>query len=69
MKAIVITTPGPPEVLKIVERPVPEPKENEVLINVKAAGINRSDAAQRKGHYPPPPAPYYAIITSTTVHH
>src|SRR6476469_4630591 len=55
MRAIVITKPGPPEVLKIVERPVPEPKENEVLINIKAAGVNRSDAAQRRGHYPPPP--------------
>ena len=55
MKAIVITKPGPPEVLKIVERPVPEPKENEVLINVRAAGVNAADATQRKGHYPPPP--------------
>jgi putative PIG3 family NAD(P)H quinone oxidoreductase len=55
MKAIIITKPGPPEVLQIQERSIPQPKENEVLINVKAAGINRPDVAQRKGHYPPPP--------------
>jgi putative PIG3 family NAD(P)H quinone oxidoreductase len=55
MKTIIITKQGPPEVLQIQQRPRPEPKEDEVLINVKAAGINRSDTAQRKGHYPPPP--------------
>ena len=55
MKAIVIAAPGPPEMLQIMERPVPQPKENEVLIKVKAAGVNRPDIAQRKGNYPPPP--------------
>ncbi len=55
MKAIVITKPGAADVLQIQERPLPEPKENEVLIHVKAAGINRSDVAQRQGNYPPPP--------------
>lgn len=55
MKAIVITAPGAPEVLKIQERQKPSPKPNEVLIRVKAAGVNRPDVFQRKGNYPPPP--------------
>jgi len=54
MKAIVIVKPGGPEVLQIQERPVPEPGSGEVLIKVVAAGVNRPDVAQRKGHYPPP---------------
>ncbi|WP_419800556.1 NAD(P)H-quinone oxidoreductase [Mucilaginibacter sp.] len=54
MKAVVITQPGEPEVLKIQERETPLPKPNEVLIEVKAAGINRPDIFQRKGNYPPP---------------
>jgi len=55
MKAIVITEPGGPEVLHLEERPVPEIKGNEVLIKVKAAGVNRPDIIQRKGLYPAPP--------------
>lgn len=55
MKAIVITQPGEPEVLQIQERSLPQPKPNEVLIAVKAAGVNRPDVFQRKGNYPPPP--------------
>lgn len=54
MKAIVITKYGEPEVLKIQERPVPEIGADELLIKVKAAGVNRPDVIQRKGHYPPP---------------
>ncbi|TSJ44588.1 NAD(P)H-quinone oxidoreductase [Mucilaginibacter corticis] len=54
MKAIVITQPGPPEVLQITERPIPAYAANEVLVKVAAAGVNRPDVAQRKGHYPPP---------------
>jgi NADPH2:quinone reductase len=54
MKAIVITHPGGPEVLQMVERPIPEYSANEVLVKVAAAGINRPDVSQRKGHYPPP---------------
>ncbi len=46
---------GGPEVLVPVERPVPQPGPGEVLIRVKAAGVNRPDVLQRKGHYPPPP--------------
>ncbi|QNF33921.1 NAD(P)H-quinone oxidoreductase [Adhaeribacter swui] len=54
MKAIVIIQPGLPEVLQIQERPTPVPEANEVLIQVKAAGVNRPDVFQRKGNYPPP---------------
>jgi len=54
MKAIVITAPGPPDVLQLQEREKPQPKPNEVLIRVKAGGVNRPDIAQRKGDYPPP---------------
>ena len=54
MTAIAISTPGPPEVLKPVQRPVPEPAADEALIRVAAAGINRPDVLQRKGLYPPP---------------
>ena len=54
MKAIVIQRPGPPEVLQLIGRPVPEPSFNEVLIKVVAVGVNRPDVAQRKGVYPPP---------------
>lgn len=55
MKAIVIAKPGGPEVLEWKERPTPFPKPDEVLIRVKAAGVNRPDVFQRKGNYPPPP--------------
>jgi putative PIG3 family NAD(P)H quinone oxidoreductase len=55
MKAIVISQPGDPSVLVTAERPVPVPTANEVLIQVKAAGINRPDILQRKGRYAPPP--------------
>src|SRR6478736_3024929 len=54
MKAVIITKFGAPSVLQVQERPVPSPKENELLIHIKAAGVNRPDVAQRKGNYPPP---------------
>ena len=46
---------GGPEVLKPIIGPVPQPKPDEVLIRVAAAGVNRPDVAQRAGSYPPPP--------------
>ncbi len=55
MKAIIITKPGGPEVLQLKERAIPRPGDTEVLIRVKAAGVNRPDVSQRKGNYPPPP--------------
>ncbi|MCW3845888.1 NAD(P)H-quinone oxidoreductase [Sphingomonas sp. LB-2] len=55
MRAIDPEKPGGPEVLAVVERPVPVPGPEEVLIRVAAAGVNRPDVIQRMGFYPPPP--------------
>ena len=55
MRAIEIKQPGPPDVLTLCQRPVPELKPGEVLIKVHAAGINRPDVLQRQGSYPVPP--------------
>lgn len=55
MRAIDPAAPGGPEVLTVVERPVPTPAPGEVLIRVHAAGVNRPDVLQRKGLYPMPP--------------
>src|SRR5271169_7223987 len=54
MTAIVIPSPGGPEVLVPQERPVPVPGEGEILVKVLAAGVNRPDVMQRLGLYPPP---------------
>ncbi|HKX09117.1 MAG TPA: NAD(P)H-quinone oxidoreductase [Stellaceae bacterium] len=53
--AIEISEPGKPEVLHPVSRPMPLPGMGEVLIEVKAAGVNRPDIQQREGNYEPPP--------------
>lgn len=55
MKAIIITKPGGPEVLQLKDYAMPVPGVEEVLIQVKASGLNRSDIFQRKGKYPAPP--------------
>ena len=55
MKALVITRPGGPEVLDVVERAKPQPIGDEILVRVLAAGVNRADLLQREGHYPAPP--------------
>ncbi len=55
MRAIEITAPGKPEVLKPGTRPVPRPQPGEVLVRVAAAGVNRPDVLQRMGLYPVPP--------------
>jgi NADPH2:quinone reductase len=55
MIAVEIRAPGGPEVLVPVERPQPVPGDDEVLIKVAAAGVNRPDIFQRLGRYPPPP--------------
>src|SRR5450631_2864485 len=55
MTAIVIRSPGGPDMLEPQERPVPSPGEHEVLVKIAAAGVNRPDVMQRKGLYPPPP--------------
>lgn len=54
MRAIEIAEPGGPEVLRLVERDVPRVGASEVLIRVRAAGVNRPDIFQREGKYPPP---------------
>ena len=55
MNCIEITEPGDPAVLKTAQREVPVCADDEVLIEVRAAGVNRPDVMQRKGLYPPPP--------------
>jgi NADPH2:quinone reductase len=55
MTAIEIAGAGGPEVLRAVERPVPQPAAGEVLVQVEGAGVNRPDVMQRLGIYPPPP--------------
>ena len=55
MRCVEITSFGPPDVLKLGERPDPIAAPGEVLIDVAAAGVNRPDLIQRLGKYPPPP--------------
>lgn len=54
MRAITVTEPGGPDALAVSEVPTPSPGEGELLVNVVAAGVNRADTLQRRGHYPPP---------------
>ncbi|WP_344844868.1 NAD(P)H-quinone oxidoreductase [Celeribacter arenosi] len=55
MKAIEISAAGGPEVLRLCERPRPEPRADEIIIKLAYAGVNRPDALQRAGLYNPPP--------------
>ena len=55
MTAVEISNPGPSSVLRPVRRAVPVPGPGEVLIRVRASGVNRADVMQRHGQYPPPP--------------
>ena len=55
MKHIEISQFGDPDVLQLTEGDAPVPGENQVLVRVAAAGINRPDIMQRQGKYPPPP--------------
>jgi len=55
MRAVEISQPGGPEVLRAVERPTPLPRAGEVVIRVHTAGVNRPDCFQRAGSYAPPP--------------
>lgn len=54
MKQVEISGPGGPEVLNLVDGPLPDPGTDEVLIKVYAAGVNRPDVFQRQGKYNPP---------------
>ena len=55
MTCVEIKKPGGPEALVPTTRPVPQPRDGEILIKVAATGVNRPDIAQRAGLYPPPP--------------
>lgn len=55
MRLIDLPAPGGPEAMILATGPVPVPKDDEILIRVEAAGVNRPDIQQRKGLYPPPP--------------
>jgi NADPH:quinone reductase len=55
MRHIAIERPGAPDVMHVADGPVPQPRADEVLIEVAYAGVNRPDCAQRAGTYPPPP--------------
>ncbi len=54
MKAVLVTQPGGPEVLKLGQAPDPVPGPAELLVSVKSAGVNRAEVLQRQGKYPPP---------------
>jgi NADPH2:quinone reductase len=55
MRVADVIKPGGPEAFGLVQRPLPQPGPGEVLIKVAAAGLNRADVLQRRGHYPSPP--------------
>jgi putative PIG3 family NAD(P)H quinone oxidoreductase len=55
MRAIIVKSFGGPEVLQIGEAPDPQPRPGDLLVRVRAAGVNRADLLQRMGRYPPPP--------------
>ena len=55
MRAVDFDEPGGPEVLRLIETSIPTINENEVLIKVASAGVNRPDIIQRQGNYPAPP--------------
>jgi len=68
VKIIDVPQPGGPEALVVAQRPTPVPQDTEVLIEIAAAGVNRADVLQRKGHYPPPPgAPSYPGLEAAGV--
>jgi putative PIG3 family NAD(P)H quinone oxidoreductase len=54
MIAVEIVAPGGPDMLRGVPRPTPRPAPGELLVRVRAAGVNRADVTQRLGKYPPP---------------
>src|SRR5699024_61779 len=54
MRAITISSPGEPEVLQVTDEPTPDIAADEVLVRVRAAGVNRADLLQRPGFYDPP---------------
>ena len=57
MRAVVITQHGEPSVLRVEERPDPSPGPGQVVVEVKAAGLNFADVMARMGLYPDAPKP------------
>src|SRR3984893_6340144 len=55
MKAVVAEKPGDESVLKLAEVPDPVVRDEDLMIGVTHAGLNRADIMQRQGFYPPPP--------------
>ncbi|WP_417597338.1 NAD(P)H-quinone oxidoreductase [Pararhodobacter oceanensis] len=54
MHAVIANGAGGPEVLDLIERPIPTPERTEIRVQIHAAGVNRPDVVQRQGNYPPP---------------
>jgi putative PIG3 family NAD(P)H quinone oxidoreductase len=69
MRAVVVTEPGGPDVLRVEQVPDPEPGPGEVVLDVAATAVNRADVLQRQGHYPPPPGapPYLGLECAGTI--
>ena len=67
MRAVVMYEPGNPEVLKLETRTVPVPQRGEVLIRVKAFGVNRSEMYTRQGHSPGITFPRILGIEATVI--
>jgi putative PIG3 family NAD(P)H quinone oxidoreductase len=69
MRAVEISEPGGPEVLRTVTKPVPVPGHGQIILRVAYAGVNRPDALQRAGLYAPPPSasPLPGLEASGTV--
>jgi putative PIG3 family NAD(P)H quinone oxidoreductase len=55
VRAVLVRAPGGPEQLELGEFPTPTPADGELLVRVRAAGVNHADLLQREGRYPPPP--------------
>ncbi|MFL5556286.1 MAG: NAD(P)H-quinone oxidoreductase, partial [Gemmatimonadaceae bacterium] len=55
MRAVIITRPGGPDVLEVLDRPTPEPGVGQIRVRVRASALNRADLLQREGNYPVPP--------------
>jgi tumor protein p53-inducible protein 3 len=55
MRAIVVRQPGGPDVMQVGEIADPQPREGDLIVRVRGAGVNRADLLQRLGRYPPPP--------------
>jgi NADPH2:quinone reductase len=54
VRTVVVTKPGDAGQLQVVERPIPVPRADELLVAVRATSVNRADVMQRQGRYPPP---------------